>query len=1052
MWLIRAALRRPISVVVLVIAVALCSILAILRMRMDIFPNLNLPVIYVAQPYGGMSPAQMEGYLTYYYEYHFLYINGIQTVDSKSIQGAALLKLTFHPGTNMSEALAQTISYVNRAHAFMPFGTVPPFIIRFDAGTVPVGYLVFSSKTRDLGQIQDLALNRVRPVFATLPGVSAPPPFGGNQRTIVISVDPERLRAYGMSPQEVVKAVSTGNIIMPAGAMQMGSLQRMVPMNDVVRKPSELLELPIRAGSGPTVFIRDVATVQDSTDILAGYALVNGRRAVYIQVTKRPDASTLTVVNEVKASLPRFRSLIPEDINVSYDFDQSTYVKAALSSVTREGLLGALLTGLMVLLFVGDLRSSAIVVVTIPFALLAALVALWAAGQTINIMTLGGLALAVGILVDEGTVVIENIHTHLAQGTRRGRAIVDASREVAVPRLLAMLCVLSVFVPSFFMTGVAHALFVPLALAVGFAMAASYLLSSSLVPVISTWILREPEHRAAETGRFERFRERYEHVLRRLLPRRRALMTGYFVAAILIIVFLGPVMGRELFPASGADQFQFRFRAPTGTRVVDTERMAREVLDHIARVAGPGNVQITLGYVGAQASSYPINTVFLWTSGPQEAAMRVALRPGAHIDMDRLKERLRQELPRQFPGSDFSFQAGDIVSQIMNFGSPTPVEVAIRGPNLAQNRAFADKVQQELSRISSLRDLQFEQPLDYPSVDVNVDRELAGQMGVTVEQVGRSLVAATSSSRFVTPNYWRDPNSGIGYQVQVEIPQPRMITLQDVERVPVSTDGSVHPMLGDVASVNTGTVVGEYDRENGQRMLTLSANVQGEDLGRVAAHIQKAIQRAGTPPRGVTVSIGGQVAPMQETLQNLGIGLGLAVVVIFLLLAANFESMRLSLVVISSVPAVICGVIFALLITGTTLNVQSFMGAIMAIGVAVANAILLVTFAEHNRRAGMPAEEAAVVSARARIRPVLMTSMAMIAGMIPMALALGSGAEETAPLGRAVVGGLLFATLATLVILPSVFASVQGGASTASVSLDPDDPASRYAEGTEGRA
>ncbi|HKT69387.1 MAG TPA: efflux RND transporter permease subunit, partial [Terriglobales bacterium] len=865
------------------------------------------------------------------------------------------------------------------------------------------------------------------------------------------NVDPDRLRAYGMSPEEVVKAVSSGNVIMPAGAMQMGSLQRMVPMNDVVRKPSELLDLPIRTGSGPTVFIRDVGTVQDSTDILAGYALVNGRRAVYIPVTKRPDASTLTVVNEVKASLPRFRSLIPGDINVSYEFDQSTYVKAALSSVTREGLLGALLTGVMVLLFVGDWRSSAIVVVTIPFALLTAVVALWAAGQTINIMTLGGLALAVGILVDEGTVVIENIHTHLAQGTGRARAIVDASREVAVPRLLAMLCVLSVFVPSFFMTGVAHALFVPLALAVGFAMAASYLLSSSLVPVISTWLLREAVHGSAQEGRFERFRERYDRVLRRLLPRRRAVMTGYLIAASLIIVFLGPVLGRELFPASGADQFQFRFRAPTGTRVVDTERMTRSVLDQIKQDAGAGNVQITLGYVGAQASSYPINTVFLWTSGPQEAAMRVALRSGAHIDIARLKERLRQELPRQFPGSYFSFQAGDIVSQIMNFGSPTPVEVAIRGPNLEQNRAFAEKVRQELSRIRSLRDLQFEQPLDYPAVDVSVDRELAGQMGVTVEQIGRSLVAATSSSRFVTPNYWRDPNSGIGYQVQVQVPQPRMITVQDVERVPVSTDGSVHPMLGDLASVHMETIVGEYDRENGQRMLTLSANVQGEDLGRVAAQIQKAIQRAGTPPRGVTVSVGGQIAPMQETLQNLGIGLGLAIVVIFLLLAANFESMRLLLVVISTVPAVICGVIFTLLITGTTLNVQSFMGAIMAIGVAVANAILLVTFAEHNRRAGLPAEEAAAVSARARIRPVLMTSMAMIAGMIPMALALGSGAEETAPLGRAVIGGLLFATIATLGILPSVFSAVQGGASTASASLDPDDHASRYADGKEGR-
>lgn len=1046
MWLVRAALRRPITILVFVIAVALCSILAIRRMRMDIFPDLNLPVIYVAQPYGGMSPAQMEGYLTYYYEYHFLYINGIQSVDSKSVQGAALLKLTFHPGTDMSQALAQTISYVNRAHAFMPYGTVPPFIIRFDAGTVPVGYLVFSSKTRDLGQIQDLALNRVRPLFATLPGVSAPPPFGGNQRTIVINVDPDKLRSYSMSPQEVVKAVTAGNAIMPAGAVQMGNLQRMVPMNDVVLKPAELLDLPIRTGAGPTVFIRDVGTVTDSTDVLAGYALVNSRRAVYIPVTKRPDASTLTVVNEVKSSLPRFRALIPEDITVSYEFDQSAYVKAALSSVSREALLGAFLTGLMVLLFLRDWRSSAMVVVTIPFALLAALVALWAAGETINIMTLGGLALAVGILVDEGTVVIENIHTHLSQGVGRARAIVDASHEVALPRLLAMLCVLAVFVPSFFMTGVAHALFVPLALAVGFAMAASYFLSSSLVPVSASWILREHKGKdSAKQGRFERFRERYEKTLRRLLPGRVLLVAGYAVASVLIIVFLGHALGRELFPPAHAAQFQFRFRAPTGTRVIETERMTLGILNKIQQIAGSGNVDITLGYVGAQPSSYPINTVFLWTNGPQEAFMRVAMRPGSDVDIEKLKERLRKELPQEFPGSEFSFQAGDIVSEIMNFGSPTPVEVTIRGPNLSQDRTFAEKVRREMAKINSLRDLQFEQALDYPSVDVNVDRELAGQMGVTVDEIGRSLVAATSSSRFVTPNYWRDPNSGIGYQVQVQVPQPQMTSVEDVERVPVASDGSPHPMIGDLAQVSLGSIVGEYDRENGQRMVTLSANVEGEDLGRAAAHIEQAIQRAGQPPRAVTVNVRGQIAPMQETLQNLGIGLGLAVVVIFLLLAANFQSLRLSFVVISTVPAVVCGVIVVLLITGTTLNVQSFMGAIMAIGVAVANAILLVTLAEQQRRSGLAADEAAVGAARARIRPVLMTSLAMIAGMIPMALALGSGAEETAPLGRAVIGGLLFATASTLAILPSVFAIVQRRANTRSASLDPDDPESRFA-------
>src|SRR5271157_687263 len=427
MWLIRTALRRPISVLVLVIAVALGAVLASLRMRTDIFPNLDLPVIYVAQPYGGMSPAQMEGYLVYYYEYHFLYINGIQSVEDKSIQGNGLLKLTFHPGTDMSQALAQTISYVNRAHAFMPYGTVNPFVIRFDAGTVPVGYLVFSSKTRTIGEIQDLALNRVRPVFATLPGVSAPPPFGGNQRTIVVTVNPDRLRSYNLSPDDVVKAISSGNVLMPAGNVRTGSLLRIVASDSVTPNIQNLLDLPIRAGAGPTVYLGDIGTVADSTDIPTGYALVNGRRAVYIPVTKRPDASTLTVVNEVKQNLQRFKSLVPSDIDITYEFDQSGYVKSALLSVVREGLLGAVLTGLMVLLFLGDWRGSLIVVTTIPFALLTAVVALWGTGQTINIMTLGGLALAVGVLVDEGTVVMENIHTHLGQGATRARAVLDAS-------------------------------------------------------------------------------------------------------------------------------------------------------------------------------------------------------------------------------------------------------------------------------------------------------------------------------------------------------------------------------------------------------------------------------------------------------------------------------------------------------------------------------------------------------------------------------------------------------------------------------------------------
>lgn len=1044
MWLIRLALRRPLTVVVAVISVGLLSILALSRMPVDIFPNLNLPVIYVAQPYGGMSPAQMEGYLVYYYEYHFLYITGIESVESKSIQNVGLLKLTFHPGTDMSQALAQAISYVDRARAFMPAGTVPPFVMRFDAGSVPVGFLVFSSQTRGLGEIQDLALNRVRPLFATLPGVSAPPPFGGNQRTIVITVDPDRLRAYHMSPEEVVKAVSAGNIIMPAGNIRTGDLQPMVPINSVVTNIQDLSDLPIRMGSGPTVFLHDLGKISDASDVLTGYALVNGRRAIYLSVTKRADASTVAVVNEVKRSIPRFRALVPDDINISYELDQSAYVKNALSSLMREGIVGAVLTGLMVLLFLRDLRSSAIVVTTIPFALLTAVVALWGAGQTINTMTLGGLALAVGILVDEATVAIENIHTHLGQGVPHARAVLDASREVVIPRLLAMLCVLSVFVPSFFMTGVAKSLFVPLSLSVGFAMAASYFLSSSLVPVMSTWIVREPAHREEDgRSRMSQWREKLGRILDKLMGHRKVVLAVYLGIAA-VILLLGPLMGREIFPRVNAEQFQLRFRAPTGTRVGATELMALRVLDEINNLAGPDKVAVTLGYVGTQPPAYPINTIFLWTSGPQEAVLRVALKPDSGISIANFEEQLRQKLPSIFPGSEFSFEAGDIVSQTMNFGAPTPVEVAVSGPTLQDDRAYAEKILAGLEKIRPLRDLQFEQPLDYPSVEVTVNRELAGQLGVSVEQVGRSLVAATSSSRFVTPNYWADPRSGIAYQVQVELPQPQVASIQDVANVPITRSDAVHPLVGDVAQVRNATMVGEYDRLNGQRMITISANIVGEDLGRVAKRIDKAIEQVGTPPRGVTVRVRGQIAPMRETLTNLVIGLGIAILVIFLLLSANFQSMRLSLVVLSTVPAVISGVIIMLLITGTTLNIQSFMGAIMAIGVAVANAILLVTFAEQSRRAGTGAIEAAIHGAQSRMRPILMTSMAMIVGMIPMAVALGTGAEQTAPLGRAVIGGLLAATVTSLLILPSIFSLVQERAGTHSPSLDPEDPESRY--------
>jgi multidrug efflux pump subunit AcrB len=1042
MWLIRAAMRRPVTTLIVILGVALMSALAVQRMKIDIFPDLGTPVVYVAQPYGGMDPAQMEGYIANYYEYHFLYVTGIEHVESRSIQGATLLKLFFHEGTDMSQAVAETVAQVNRSRAFMPPGTVPPFVVRFDGGSVPVGYLVFSSDTRALGEIQDLALNRVRPMFGTLPGVSAPPPFGGNQRTVVVRVDPDRLRAYRLSGEDVVGALSRGNVVTPSGNVRIGDVTQMVPVNSVVRDVQELLDVPLRVGAGPAVFLRDLGYVEDASDILTSYALINGRRSVYIPVTKRADASTLAVVERVTAELPRMRAAIPDDIGVDFAFDQSGYVTSAIRALVTEGTLGAVLTGLMVLLFLRHARSALIVVLTIPLALLAAVVALWGAGQSINIMTLGGLTLAIGILVDESTVAIENVHTHLALGKPRARAVVDAVGEVAVPMMLAMLCVLAVFAPSFFMVGVGRALFVPLALSVGFAMAASFVLALTFVPILYTWIGGE-HHEAGEGRVLRRVRAGYERLVHTAIGARWAVTAAYVAASVLTIWLAGGALGTEIFPGSDSGQIQLRVRAPTGTRVERTERIALDVLDAIGEAVGPENVEASLGFVGSQPPSYPVNTIYLWTSGPHEAVLLVSLAPGRRMATADLQELLRGRVAEIAPGATLSFEAADLVNQVMSFGSPTPIEVAVTGANLSASREYAEKLRAEMGAIDSLRDLQFGQALDYPVLQVQIDRERAGQLGVTVDDVGRSLVAATSSSRFVTPNYWADPNTGIAYQVQVEIPQHRMSSVQDVLNVPVMQGGAPRPLLGDVATVSQQTAIGEYTRYNQQRMITLTANVHGTDLGRASDAVFAAVSRAGDPPGGVTVSVRGQVAPMQQTLDGLQAGLGLAIVAIVLLLTAYFQSFTIALVVIGTIPAVIAGVAVSLLITGSTLNVQSFMGAIMAIGVAVANAILLATFAEQFRQQGAGAVEAARRGATSRLRPILMTTFAMIAGMIPVAV----GAEQLAPLGRAVIGGLAASTGATLLVLPALFALARDRAGRASPSLDPDDQTSRHHSG-----
>ena len=1031
------ALRRPITVMVGIIAVVLTAFVAVRpkafdaalakagielplkRMPIDIFPALNLPVIYVCQPYGGMDPAQMEGLLTNYYEYHFLYINGVHHVESRNVQSTALMKLYFHPGTNMAQAMAETIGYVNRARSKMPPSTIPPFVMRFDTGSVPVGYLVFSSETRTISEIQDLALMKVRPLFSALPGVSAPPPFGGSERSIVLRADPDRLRAYGIAPDDVVNALVAGNAVSPSGNLRIGDSYPMVPTNAVVKDIRELGNIPIKVGVGggstggaaaigsaSTVYLRDIGVIEDAADITTGYSLVNGRRAVYILATKRADASTMSVIDEIKGAMPKFRAEVPPDINVSFEFDQSPYVTRAINSLATEGVLGAILTGLMVLVFLRDWRSALVVVLNIPLAIAASIVGLWLCGQTINLMTLGGLALAVGILVDEATVEIENIHTQMRHTNSIAWAVRLGNAQTAIPRLLAMLCILAVFVPSFFMQGAARELFVPLSLAVGFSMIASYILSSTFVPVVSTWLLShrgqapqnsklaelsdEPTQRLTppilnfavpDPGLADPGRSTFSHLVSNIVRLRWLVVPAYLVVCGATLYWASDRLGIEIFPTVDAGEFRLRFRAPDGTHIDKTEQIALDILDTVKQKVGEKNVKMTLGYIGTVPSSYPINSVYHFSRGPEEGLLRIALKANTGISTEAMKEELRSEFRSRFPNVRFSFEPADIISEVMSFGSATPIEIAARGGNLAENREYIGKVQAALSKLPAIRDMQVAQSLDYPTVEIKVDREKAGLSGTTVSQVTRSIVTATSSSRFVVPNYWPDSKTGIGYQVQVEIPQPQLDSVEDLGAVPIQRGSGIHAgqslLLRDVASLTTATTPGEYDRYNMKREISLTANIAGDDLGAVSQQISQALnvvakqdaeakaqthkeaqekaKAAGntTPvpkPAVISHELRGQIPPLRSIMNGLGIGLLLAVFVIFLILSANFQSWRLAFVTVSTAPAVITGVVLSLLLTGSTLNIQSFIGAIMSLGVAMANAILLVTFAEERRR------------------------------------------------------------------------------------------------------
>jgi multidrug efflux pump subunit AcrB len=683
--LIQFALRKPITIIVLVLGIIIFSVLAIRKSSIDIFPTINAPTIYVAQTYGGLSPQQMEGFITSYYEYHFLYITGIKAVESKSIQGLSLIKLQFHEGTDMANAMAEVVSYVNRARSFMPPGTLPPFVMRYDAGSVPVGQLVFRSESRSLNEIQDLALFKVRPMFAALQGVSAPPPFGGNQKTIVIKADPERLRSYNLTADEVVAAIAKNNSILPAGNIRVGDKAVITSSNSVVDDFKELENITVKNVDGTSVFVRDVATVNNAADITTGYALINGKRSVYIPVTKRADASTWDVVQAIKKALPDMQSAIPEDIKVSYEFDQSGYVSNSLKSLLFEGLLGALLTGLMVLLFLRDIRSALIIVINIPLALLTSVVALYLCGQTINIMTLGGLALAVGILVDESTVTIENIHHHLELGKSTSRAIWDACKEIAVPKLLILLSILAVFVPALFMTGVPKSMFMPLSMAVGFAMIASFLLSQTLVPVLSNWFIKKG-HAVDTKDNLTAVKNLLTNAIGKT-SKVSAFLVPVLIIALLAITWLGyKKSGTEIFPKVDAGQMQVRLRLPAGTRIERTEDATKKILSIIDSIAGKDKVAITSSFVGLQPPTYAINPIFLYTSGTHEAVIKVNLIKDAGISIENLKEQMRLSVKKNIPDALLSFEPADLVDQVMSLGANNPIEIVVQGKNLSQSR------------------------------------------------------------------------------------------------------------------------------------------------------------------------------------------------------------------------------------------------------------------------------------------------------------------------------------------------------------------------------
>lgn len=1076
MKLIRFALRKPITILVLVAGLLFFGIKAVNSVKIDIFPKLDLPVIYVSHPFGGYTPAQMETFFAKQYINIFLFVNGLKNIETKNIQGLTLMKLSFYPGTNMAQAAAEVSAFANRIQAVFPTGSNPPFLIRFDASTLPVGQLVLSSDKRSNNELLDMANVYVRSSFTSIPGLVASPPFGGNIRTIVVKADPALLRQHNMTPDQLVEALRFNNQTTPSGNVRIGDKNYITPTNTTVKTVKDFENIPLFKGSVQNLYLRDVARVEDGADITAGYALVNGKRSVYLSIAKSADASTWEVVQNLKSAIPRIQSQLPEDVKLSYEFDQSTYVINSVKSLLGEGIIGAILTGLMVLLFLGDMRGASIVILTIPISIISSVLFLSLFGQTINIMTLSGLALAIGILVDESTVTIENIHQHLDMGKPKALAIWDACKEIAFPKLLILFCILAVFAPAFTMGGIPGSLFLPLALAIGFSMVASYFLAQTFVPVLANWLMKVKHHKhpsgrdmtdaeemvaagisdneddawklkaalaegkniAHKTSLFDRMRTRYLRFIERMMPYRKVIVISYLLVVCAFAVWMINGIGRDVLPKVNGKQFQVRLRLPDGTRIEHTETQTVKMIDAINKMVGKENVSITSAYVGNHPQLFSISPIYLWMAGPHEAVVQVALSEEYNVNLDELKDSVRQRAATIDTSMKLSFEPIELTDKILSQGSPTPIEVRFSGRNKRMNEAYANKMVAILKKIPYLRDVQVGQSTRYPAININIDRTRAAQLGVDINDVSRSLIASTSSSRYTEKNIWVDEAAGYSYGVQVQVPENKMNSEYEMAEIPLLRNAA-RPVLGDIATFSPGYTYGETDNLGAMPMLTVTANINKEDLALAVKDVNNAKAELGELPRGLNVELIGLSNTLTDTLSSLQNGLLVAIVVIFLMLAANFQSFKVSAIVLATVPAVLLGSLMLLMFFDSTLNLQSYMGIIMSVGVSISNAVLLITNAEqlrkHNGNALLSAKEAASL----RLRPIVMTALAMVMGMIPMAIGMGEAGDQSSPLGRAVIGGLVASTFAVLFILPLAFAWGQQKATTQSVSLDPED-------------